>query len=321
MTLLAPLPSGAAQASVPSGAAQASAKKDFVRYADNSCVGKNGKVRRCAPWRLRLRSGRVVRLPDARVFTGEGILAKTPFALSPHGSQAAYFRLSDNALVIREVTTGNVRVVPGLRYPVTGPPPLLALSPAGRYVILKREALMPAPPSEPLNLQVPRKVVDTVTGQTRTLPPGELPLSFSPDNAHLLTFRQDGDYNVVYSTRTWTEVRRGPRLSGRFGSLAMDGTTIAHLRDENLPDHIVFTDVTTGRRTARAPISLPPGELGHWLLFDRANNLDVRTSTTPKGRVTRTYRLRRVNEGMRVLDTFKHHPRDTLDVVAGGSLL
>ncbi|GIH97063.1 hypothetical protein ACFFMN_36175 [Planobispora siamensis] len=283
----------------PGSSVHATAAKDFVRYADDSCPGKNGEYYVCAPWRLSLRGGKVIRLKEARVFIGPGKKIRAPFALSPHGSKAAYFRLKDGALVVRDITTGRVRVVPGIRWPVDLPLQI-SLSPGGRFVVLRGDYLQP------------RRVLDTVTGRTHPLPAGRTPWSFSPDNAHLLASDGDGR-SVVYSTADWSVVRRARTPAG---SLHTDGTTIAYI-DRRGGHRIRFLNLVTGR-PAGAPLKIPADESGHWLLWDRAGNLDLLTMVKSRSAGDHTtFRWRRASDGMRVLDTFTNRSSDEIDVITG----
>ena len=298
----------AAVLSVGTGApVEATSAKDLVRYADGSCPGKGFGVQHlCAPWRLRLRSGRVVRLTDARLFVDQGSKRPglAPFALSPHGSQAAYFRLKDDALVIRDVTTGKVRVVPGVKWSLTNRF-RIGLSPAAQFVVTRRGEL--------------HQVLNSVTAQAYTLPAGQYPMSFSPDNKHLLVRQRDGT-SVVYSTETWSVVRTGPRAAF-FPALHTNGTTIAYIDSDPFgkePGSIRFLDLAGG--PVSSPIKLPAGEDGNALLWDRANHLDILTRAHSGHDLV--WRWRRANDGMRVLDTFVQPPSefsvdDEIDVFSG----
>ncbi|MFC4113738.1 TolB family protein [Nonomuraea zeae] len=290
-------------------AALGASRTDHVRYADDSCPGKavvRPNYGHCAPWRLRLRSGRVLRLTDARLLQGSRI--PVPIALSPHGSQVAYIRLSDDALVIRDVTTGAVRAVPGVKWsPVRFA--ALSLSPGGRFVLLRHHAGQ-------------QQVVDTGTGQVRTFPFTVANLSFSPDNRYVIARRlhddtgREPDTVMVYATGTWTEVRRS--LTLRLGALRMDGALLAYLDPAGARPAIRFQDVATGAPAGSA-LTIPAGETGRRLVWDRAGHLDLLTEVAAKthGNVL-TLRWRRANAGMRILDTFTTTRRA---VVPPGSML
>ncbi|RVX45088.1 hypothetical protein EDD27_7865 [Nonomuraea polychroma] len=276
------------------------ARKDYLRHADSTCPGKRkyDEYEHCAPWRLWLRSGRVLRLPEARMFR-PGTSPPAPIGQSPHGSMVAYYRLSDDALLVRDVTTGKVRTVPGEKWS----PDIqwLSLSPGGRFAIIS--------PNPWKTTGTQPRVVDTVTGQKHTFPT-RMHLSFSPDNKYLLACQWDDLASrhpvqvVVYSAETWAEVRRGTQPSDLAGPLRMGGTTVAYIDRTGGTSYVRFRDIATGASTGSAT-KLPAGEYALRLVWDRANHLDLLTRVFGKPhRNAATYRWRRVNEGMRVLDTY-----------------
>ena len=91
-------------------ASPGAATSDTVRYAYVRRCTENGTATPCGPWRLRMRSGRTVRLAEARVLArtakGEKVRNRTaPFAISGDGTTVAYFR-EDGRLVVRKVAGG-----------------------------------------------------------------------------------------------------------------------------------------------------------------------------------------------------------------------
>ncbi|MFI6734954.1 hypothetical protein ACIBI9_18660 [Nonomuraea sp. NPDC050451] len=144
-------------------------------------------------------------------------------------------------------------------------------------------------------------MVDTVSGQAHTFPFTPLHISFSPDNSYVLAYRADDPNGsvVVYSTKTWTEVRRGTQP----GALSMGGTTVAYVDQYGGTPYIRLRDVATGA-SAGAAVKVPSGEFDNALTWDRAGHLDLLTvvGKTPSGDII--YRWRRADDGMRILDTF-----------------
>lgn len=276
----------------PAAVAEAAPGKRFVRHADSGCRDRKGEYHVCAPWRLYLRSGRVIRLTEARMYPSGGRKYPAPFALSPHGGNAAYFRLKDGALVVRDVTTGKVRVVAGVDW--SNHRHSIALGPLGRFVVLYR--VHPGP----------YQIVDSLTGRRHTLPVGEVPQNFSPDNRYLLTRRQQDV--TVYETGTWRVVWSRKNAPGT--ALHMDGTTVAYIdRGDRKRHRIRFFDLATGRRVG-ASLRLPAGEFGMAVSWDRANHLDVLSTVNAGTSGDRTtWRWRRANDGMRVIDTFVERSR------------
>ncbi|MEW9534093.1 TolB family protein [Microbispora sp. NPDC049125] len=277
----------------PAAADAATTKKVFARYVvDSSPVGTHPDEDPIGPWRLRLRGGRLIRLTDA-MFTDP---LSWPI-LTPHGSQVAYYRKSDGALVVRDLSTGKVRAVPG-RFSREGG--LCKLSPGGRFLVVCGQ---------------PYQVVNTITGQTHTLPSGYYgKLSFSPDNKYVLFHRatdpnlvsRDPGITEVFSTETWTVVYRGTQV----GALRMGGSIVAYVDAQfSRPTYIRFWNLATGA-SAGSAIKVPVGETPRALVWDQAGHLDVLTYLENKyrgGLVIRKsgYRWRRANSGMRILDAFR----------------
>ncbi len=95
---------------------------DSIRYASvKSCADKeNGSVP-CGPWRLDLHSGERMTLKDARVAPRDrrGKVSKlllAPIAVSGDGQAVAYYRKSDDRMVVRELG-GPVHVMPKIALP------------------------------------------------------------------------------------------------------------------------------------------------------------------------------------------------------------
>ncbi|MGW2149793.1 hypothetical protein ACWCOT_36185 [Nonomuraea bangladeshensis] len=144
----------------------------FARYVVNLCL-EEGEP--CTVLRLGLSDGRVIRLADAVV--------PVP---TPHGSYVAYYRRSDGAVVVRDLTAGKVRAVPGGWSRAAGP--LRHLSPAGRYAVVGS----------------PCQVVDTISGEVHTLPfTPDRAISFSPDNAYFVAYVDSQTVGKPVYVRLW----------------------------------------------------------------------------------------------------------------------
>jgi hypothetical protein len=83
-----------------------------------------------------------------------------------------------------EVTTGKVRVVPGVKWSFTNRF-MFSLSPAARFIFIKRE---------------PYQMLDSVTGQAHTLPAGQDVVGFSLDNRYLLASQRGSDTFLIRSS-------------------------------------------------------------------------------------------------------------------------
>lgn len=219
----------------------------LVRYA-----GLDGCF--CAPWTLWTWDGQVIKLTDARVFTDKTGKQRAPLALSPDGRHVAYFRRGDGALVIRNMSTGRVREVPGVRWSRRLRSTRIDLAPTGRYLVLGSEQ--------------DEKVLDARSGKSTVVPPGLQPWSFSPGAKLMLAV--DGEFGAgIYSTVTLAEKGRAPI----GGALSPDGTTIAHFTSDD--SAISLWDVAAGRSGGRQPIPLPAAKIPVRLRWDGAGHLDL----------------------------------------------
>ncbi|WP_344970957.1 hypothetical protein [Streptosporangium fragile] len=229
--------------------AQAEGGESPVRYAGlDRCV--------CAPWKLWLRGGDVVRLGDARVFsTGK---QRAPLALSPDGRHVAYFHKSTGALVVREMATGEVRRVPGLAWSRDMYAARLDLAPGGRYVVL--------------GVGRDNRIVDVHSGRAAEVPPGLRPWSFSPDAQFVLAV-DDAFRAGIYSVTPFAETGRVPV----GGALSPHGTTVAHFTARD--SAIGLWNVAAGRTARPKPIPLPRGQTPTRLRWSGDGRLAVQTVT------------------------------------------
>ena len=231
-------------ASVP---AEAGGTRSPVRYA-----GLDGCV--CAPWKLWVRGGRVVSLPDARVFSRGR--QRAPLALSPNGRYVTYFQRSDGALVVREMTSGEIRAVPGVRWSNTMRAARIELSPGGRYAVL--------------GVGWGHQILDTYTGESVPVPPGLRPWSFSPDAKSVLVV-DDTFQAGIYSMSPFAEWGRVPV----GGALGPGGEIVAHFTARDAG--IGLWNVLGAGPLRRRPIPLPGGRTPTRLRWNGAGDLDLQT--------------------------------------------
>ncbi|MDP9847166.1 WD40 repeat domain-containing protein [Streptosporangium lutulentum] len=247
--------------------AEAEGREILVRYAGlGDCD--------CAPWKLWMRDGRVIKLPEARVFSVGG--RRAPLALSPDGRYVAYFQLKDGALVIREMSTGTVRSVPGVTWSRELRTARLDLAPAGRYVVLGNGR--------------DSQVIDAQSGMSSAVPLGLRPWSFSPDAKFVLAV-DDSFRAGIYSTSPWGETGRVPV----GGALSPDGRTVAHFTARD--SAISLWDVATGKAITLRPIALPARKIPIRLRWDGEGRLDLQmvTPRRARGRIGVPYAWYRVD--------------------------
>ncbi|MGV9772596.1 hypothetical protein [Streptosporangium sp. NPDC003464] len=250
-----------------------------VRYA-----GLAGCV--CAPWTLWTWSGQVIKLADARVFASKAGKQRAPLALSPDGEYVAYFRRGDRALVIRNMSTGQVREVPGMQWSRKLRSTRIDLAPAGRYVVLGSGR--------------DDRVLDAYSGESSVVPPGLRPWSFSSDAGLMLAV--DDEFRAgIYATSTLAERGRVPV----GGALSPDGATVAHFTDDD--SAISLWDVAAGRADGQ-PIALPAGQIPTRLRWGGSGHLDLQTvARRGEKRSETVYTWHRVDQGtghLQVVDTF-----------------
>ncbi|MEV4246832.1 hypothetical protein AB0J63_25885 [Streptosporangium canum] len=252
-----------------------------VRYA-----GLAGCV--CAPWTLWTWDGQVIKLTDARVFAAKADKRRAPLALSPDGEYVAYFRRGDRTLVIRDMSTGNVRVVPGVQWSRELRSTRIDLAPAGRYVVLGNGR--------------DDRVLNARNGRSSVVPPGLRPWSFSSD-AKLMLAVDDEFRAGIYSTSTLAEKGRVPV----GGALSPDGTTVAHFTaDESA---IGLWNVAMGKAGGGLPIALPSERIPTRLRWDAAGHLDLQMVAPPRinKKIDTVYTWYRVDQAsglVQPVDTF-----------------
>ncbi|MFJ2028494.1 WD40 repeat domain-containing protein [Streptosporangium sp. NPDC087985] len=250
-----------------------------VRYA-----GMDGCV--CAPWTLWTWGGQVIKLTDARVFAGKAGKQPAPLALSPDGGYIAYFRREDGALVIRDMSTGGVREVPGVQWSRQLRSTRIDLAPAGRYVVLGSGQA--------------DRVLNARNGRSSAVPPGLRPWSFSPD-AKLMLAVDDEFRAGIYSTATLAEKGRVPV----GGALSPDGTTVAYFTSDD--SAIGLWNVAAGRSGARQPIALPAAKIPIRLRWDGDGHLDLQMVEAAGNGDNAVYSWYRLDQGSGVaqpVDTF-----------------
>ncbi|WP_433250363.1 hypothetical protein ACQPYK_04025 [Streptosporangium sp. CA-135522] len=252
-----------------------------VRYA-----GLAGCV--CAPWTLWTWDGQVIKLTDARVFAGKTDRRRAPLALSPDGEYVAYFRREGGALVIRDMSTGKVSEVPGVRWSRELRSTRIDLAPAGRYVVMGSGR--------------DDRILNARSGKSSTVPPGLRPWSFSSDGKLMLAV--DDEFRAgIYTTATLAEKGRVPV----GGALSPDGTTVAHFTDDE--SAIGLWNVAAGRPGSGQLIALPTEKIPTRLRWDGADHLDLQmvASQTIRKKVDIVYTWYRVDRGsglVQLVDTF-----------------
>lgn len=238
----------------------AHAAPDTIRYASvKTCKTESGAKAPCGVWRLAMRSGRTVRLPAARI-TPRDAAGRTlkqeaaPIAISGDGGTVAYFRKSDDRLVVHRL----------------GEEPRVMRDALAKGVGMDIVSLYLSRDGGRLAVEVgdeperqPTLVYDVSTGAD----PGKLPGSlafhgFSGDGESVLTARLAGDR----TTRILTFSAAGEEGAGAeppqvvadnppYG-LASDGTTVALFSGSARKVTLWLYDLETGTLARNARLDV-----------------------------------------------------------------
>ncbi|MGW4472999.1 hypothetical protein ACWENQ_25325 [Nonomuraea sp. NPDC004354] len=299
--------------------APARAQRAAVRYAGlASCPGANGKRRVCSPWRLWLRGGKTLDLPDAQVRSldarGREQALRAPISVDPYGRHVAYFATTNHRLVVRNVPSGKRTPVPGqagrLPYGLRMSDVTLRLGPHGRFLVV-----------DPVlsSIQRPPTVIEVATGKTWPLPPPARVQGFSPDG-RLLRLVLDMKETAVYRPGAAVP-SAGVPLTG-WGALAPGGATLAAAAREGSRVSVRFHDPVrhdgpAGTTEPRTPVrvKVPAAEQPRMLTWDSSTRLTLLTFAEPRTYVARSIDLR--DASARLVDRFTLS-RDTWDVHLAG---
>ncbi|WP_214106560.1 hypothetical protein [Acrocarpospora catenulata] len=215
----------------------------------------------CGNWRLATHGGEIQELADAWVepLNAEGKQlkqAQAPIEVSGDGRHVAYFRKSDNRLVVREVG-GQVHAMAADVLPrgfgMDDVKLMLSQDGTRLGVIYYEER------------KEPTRVYDTTTGVLLWTAPWDVEFyGFSGDAGELLAYREGDDFRIadLYVFGPPGELlHRKPSGEGVAlapYALAADGTTTAAVTSGHQGEgtDVVVYDLTSGRITTRLPVPL-----------------------------------------------------------------
>lgn len=282
-----------------------------VRYAGlTSCAGSDGKRHICGPWRLWLRGGRTIPLPDAQLRSldtaGREQRLRAPIAVDAYGRYATYFSKSSHKLVVRNVASGKVTRVAG---PAASRPADLTMtqlellvSPGGRYVVI-----------DPNIGTRDTTVVEVASGKQWKLPDYAKVRGFSPDG-RLLRVLLDMEETAVYKPGGRSP-SGGVTLTG-WGAMANGGGTLAGAAREGKRVYLRFY-ATSNAMESRKPLrlSIPAGQEPRRLDWVSPHHVSLLTYREPRTYVARS--VSTVTGASRITDTFTI-ARTTWDVHMAG---
>ncbi|GII02380.1 TolB family protein [Planobispora takensis] len=306
----------AAAATVTASPAQANtgaASADTVRYAWTKSCQKKDYIFPCGHWTLTMRSGKTIKLTDARTrpVNKKGKVDKesiTTFAVSGDGRVVNYFK--GDKLVVRDVNTGEVRPLPGAAAVLPkglGMDNLdTTLSPDGSIVVVdyfdEKDRL-------------PSMVANVKTGKVIKLSAKYAVLSFSPDGEHLLTSRYTDDNTTEFAVfdaageKTASQVV--PQIVSNNAPIALadDGNTVALVITGGSGKTSLRTyDLAADTVSEAVPLGIPKKESSQRLFWNPSGILTLWTALLDEeGDVTAAVK-RTVDAGSgttRTLDSFK----------------
>jgi hypothetical protein len=253
-----------------------------VRYSWLKSCPKKDYTIPCGAWNLALNSGKNLVLKDAMVhpLTADGKVDKegaTTFAISGNGKVVSYFRKSDHKLVVRNVATGKVHVLPGKAAALPkglGMTDLdTILSDDGTKVLIDYYDAAGTRPS---------LVVDLASGTTRKLRADSAAQGFSPDGKLILVSRftdeNTTEFSVYDESGTKVNSQVVPQIVANNSPIALsdDGTTVGVLiTSPKGKQRLRLYDLASDTVGDAIDVSVPKTEGAHRLFFDSAGNLTL----------------------------------------------
>ncbi|MFF5210392.1 hypothetical protein [Streptosporangium sp. NPDC000396] len=267
----------------PSEAKTGAASDDSVRYAWLKSCPKKDYTIPCGDWTLTMRSGKTIKLTDARVFPKKAngkVDKETSTSLSVSGDGRFVSYLRGDKLVVRDVNSGKVRPLPGKAASL---PKRLAqgalhtlFSPDGSIIVIDYYDE---------NDKLPTLVVNLKTGKTIKLSSKNNVMSFSPDGEHLLTTRATDDNTTVFAVfdaeghETASQVV--PQIVSNNAPIALadDGSTVALIVTGGSNKARLRTyDLSSDTVSDAVPLSVPKDEGPQQLDWDPAGTLTLWTN-------------------------------------------
>ncbi|GGS83322.1 hypothetical protein GCM10010156_47500 [Planobispora rosea] len=265
------------------GAASAASSPDSVRYAwVKSCPKKDYTIP-CGRWTLTMRSGKTIKLTDARVNpeNANGKVDKDGaalFAISGDGRFVNYFK--GDKLVVRDVSSGKVRPLPGKAATL---PKGLGMNEVDTTISHDGSIVVVDYYDEAGTL--PSLVADMRTGKVVKLSAANNVLSFSATGTHLLTSRFTDDNTTEFAVfdtdghKTASQVVPQIVSNNAPVALADDGNTVAVIVTGASRKHRLHTyDLAADTVSDPVALGIPRNENAQRLFWDSAGALTLWTS-------------------------------------------
>ncbi|WP_344934908.1 hypothetical protein [Sphaerisporangium flaviroseum] len=236
----------------------------------------------CGVWELTLRSGKIVKFPDATVFprTASGKVDKessAPFAISGDGTQIVYFRKSDRKLVRKDVISGKVRSLPGGTSKVPKGLGMLDLE-----ITLSSDGDVVVIDYLDSGDKKPTLAVDLRGGQVGKLPGADTVQGFSPDGRRILLSRFTGDNTTefaVYDTDgEEAERREVPQVVSNNSPVALadDGVTVGVvIKPSSGKPRLRQYDLSTDAVSPAVDLPIRSDNMAYQIFWDESGKLTL----------------------------------------------
>ncbi|GAA4630405.1 hypothetical protein GCM10023196_055640 [Actinoallomurus vinaceus] len=231
-----------------------------VKYAYLDWCGtqRGARTGGCTQWRVVSRSGEQWLVADSLGSSPSTPGGSAPLEISADGRLIAYYRPSDEHIVVRDLLSGRVTVV-GRRVSQRDAPALM-FSGDGRRLAISFNTVGP----------VHALLADTATGEVHELPGGWV-IGLGKDASTVTLAEDDGKRTTLVLAGPDGSLRRRVPLSPKLhfealgNALASDGHTLLALpgpekkglSDPTPLDTVVLVDVRTGKEIGRRHFRLP----------------------------------------------------------------
>jgi hypothetical protein len=228
-----------------------------------------------------LSNGKQLPVPDAQVHpVTKGKLDKdtvTAFAVSGNGQSIAYFRTSDRQLVVRDLSTNAVHVLPGKSAKL---PKGLGMGDLDTFLSADGSVIVIDYLDQ--NSTLPSLIVNVKTGKIQKLNGAATVQGFSPDGSKLLATRYTDENTTqftVYDENGNKEASQiVPQIVANNAPLALadDGTTVALIiATPSGKQRLRVYDLASDTVGDSVDVKVPKDESPHRLFWDSSDNLTL----------------------------------------------
>ncbi|MFE3449990.1 hypothetical protein ACFXJ8_13755 [Nonomuraea sp. NPDC059194] len=249
-----------------------------------ACEIEDEISRACGSWRLRLSSGKVIKVPDAAATSvdarGRGTDETARFSVSDDGRWIVYERGSDHRLAVRRAAGGRVTLLPKSLTRRGTDILWVRLSPTGDRVLLEYHDD---------EEKEPGKIVTVATGKIVKLPPADDLEGLSGDGDEALALRYNDDNTtalVAHGTDGSAISQVPPQVvaNATVRALAADGRTVAVFTGAK--PKLRLYDLVSDRLGAAVDVRLGKGAEIYHAQWSGQDRLTVKTQSGGDGKPT-----------------------------------